>query len=101
MALMPAFAQTSSASPPGAPAVESGANAVSVVPGDATAGAEADGIAAADGNMEIDEPHRPIWSAADRIELTADRMAHASEIIDLIARSGLRVAQVLADWVGD
>ena len=33
-------------------------------------------------------------AAAERIELTADRMAHASEIVDLIARSGLRVAQV-------
>ncbi|MFZ9882554.1 MAG: hypothetical protein ACO3QC_14270 [Phycisphaerales bacterium] len=27
--------------------------------------------------------------AAERIEITADRMAHASEIIDLIAESGL------------
>ncbi len=33
-------------------------------------------------------------AAAERIELTADRMAHASEIVDLIARSGLRVEQV-------
>jgi len=33
-------------------------------------------------------------TAAERIELTADRMAHASEIVDLIARSGLRVSQV-------
>jgi glycosyltransferase involved in cell wall biosynthesis len=32
--------------------------------------------------------------AAERIELTSDRMAHASEIIDLIARSGMRVQQV-------
>lgn len=33
-------------------------------------------------------------AAAERIEMTADRMAHASEIVDLIARSGLRVEQV-------
>jgi glycosyltransferase involved in cell wall biosynthesis len=32
--------------------------------------------------------------AAERIEITADRMAHASEIVDLIARSGLRVRQI-------
>lgn len=32
--------------------------------------------------------------AAERIEITADRMAHASELVDLIARSGLRVAEV-------
>jgi ubiquitin C-terminal hydrolase len=75
-------------SPPGAPAVESGANAVSVVPGDATAGAEADGIAAADGNMEIDEPHRPIWSAADRIAaeaLEAAEVAAAAEAAEVAA----------------
>jgi glycosyltransferase involved in cell wall biosynthesis len=33
-------------------------------------------------------------AAAERIEITADRMAHASEIVDLIAQSGLRVEQV-------
>lgn len=32
--------------------------------------------------------------AAERIEITADRMAHASELVDLIARSGLRVDEV-------
>jgi glycosyltransferase involved in cell wall biosynthesis len=32
--------------------------------------------------------------AAERIEITADRMAHASELIDLIARNGLPVQQV-------
>ena len=31
--------------------------------------------------------------AASSIEITADRMAHASEIIDLIARSGVRVRE--------
>ena len=31
--------------------------------------------------------------AATSIEITADRMAHASEIIDLIARSGMRVRE--------
>jgi len=28
------------------------------------------------------------------MEITADRMAHASELVDLVARSGLRVAEV-------
>ena len=32
-------------------------------------------------------------TAAESIEITADRMAHASELIDLIANSGLRVRQ--------
>ena len=32
--------------------------------------------------------------AAERIEITADRMAHASELVDLIAKSGLRVEEV-------
>ena len=32
--------------------------------------------------------------AAERIEITADRMAHASELVDLIAQSGLRVEEV-------
>jgi glycosyltransferase involved in cell wall biosynthesis len=32
--------------------------------------------------------------AAERIEMTADRMAHASELIDLIAQSQLRVLQL-------
>lgn len=32
-------------------------------------------------------------AAAGRCEITADRMAHASQIIDLVARSGLRVRQ--------
>ncbi len=32
--------------------------------------------------------------AAERLEITADRMAHASELIDLIARSGLRVEEI-------
>lgn len=32
--------------------------------------------------------------AAERIEITADRMAHASELVDLIAQSGLRVEEI-------
>lgn len=32
--------------------------------------------------------------AAERMEITADRMAHASEIIDLVARSGLPVQEI-------
>ena len=31
--------------------------------------------------------------AAESIEITADRMAHASELIDLIARSGMRIRE--------
>lgn len=48
--------------------------------------------------IELNDVHNGLRvfsrDAAERIELTADRMAHASEIIDLIARSGLRVRQV-------
>lgn len=51
----------------------------------------ASGIALNDVHNGLRVLSRP---AAERIELTADRMAHASEIIDLIARSGLRVRQV-------
>ena len=32
--------------------------------------------------------------AAERMEITADRMAHASELIDLVARSGLTVQEI-------
>lgn len=32
--------------------------------------------------------------AAERLEITADRMAHASELVDLIARSGLPVREL-------
>jgi glycosyltransferase involved in cell wall biosynthesis len=32
--------------------------------------------------------------AATRMEITSDRMAHASELVDLVARSGLRVQEV-------
>lgn len=32
--------------------------------------------------------------AAEKIEITADRMAHASELIDLIAQSGYRVKEI-------
>lgn len=48
--------------------------------------------------IELNDVHNGLRvlsrTAAERIELTADRMAHASEIVDLIARSGLRVSQV-------
>ncbi|MEY2714031.1 MAG: hypothetical protein RIT24_374 [Planctomycetota bacterium] len=48
--------------------------------------------------IELNDVHNGLRvlsrGAAERIELTADRMAHASEIIDLIARSGMRVRQV-------
>lgn len=48
--------------------------------------------------IELNDVHNGLRvlsrDAAERIEITADRMAHASEIIDLIARSGLRVRQV-------
>jgi glycosyltransferase involved in cell wall biosynthesis len=32
--------------------------------------------------------------AAERMEITADRMAHASELVDLVARSGLPMRQI-------
>ena len=33
-------------------------------------------------------------AAAERMEITADRMAHASELIDLVARSGMTVQEI-------
>lgn len=48
--------------------------------------------------IELNDVHNGLRvfsrTAAEEIELTADRMAHASQIIDLIARSGMRVIQV-------
>jgi hypothetical protein len=37
--------------------------------------------------------------AAEAVEITLDRMAHASELLDIIARSGLRYREVPVDVV--